>query len=458
MADVTRRDRAQLIIVTGFALAVTMILLALVLNSAIYTENLATREQEVNPSVVIGHQGAAEATTIDTITYINTHNDANESYPTLEQNLTAALGDWNNAIGLHMAAAGTSVTLEVETVNPGIRALQTNVSRNYTAGGSNVGDTNWTVAKDVTEIKNFTMPIRDELLVEATTSTTRAALKRQAFHVHIENSSNTSDRWNIYVFEGAITNTKYLIVESPNEDYSNLDVEPYVDWATQACGGTGNVVRLELLLRNFDGTRCSELDFVANLPDKVDIEFREANNASGTYELFVENGPLTQSNFYAASADTSPFTVTALYGANISHQYRNPKLNYSSTVEVVPPRRSAGQFIPGDSPTFTQLIVEDNSASDGSTVSFNVTWTVEDTDEDLKEVKTLLYSDENETLVDSVNVSVSGSSHGPKSVTLDNLISLDSDDEYQIKVVVIDEQGHKTPAWREQVADGDDST
>jgi len=42
MADVNR-DRGQLIILTGLIVAVTMVAMVLLLNTAIYTENLASR-------------------------------------------------------------------------------------------------------------------------------------------------------------------------------------------------------------------------------------------------------------------------------------------------------------------------------------------------------------------------------------------------------------------------------
>ena len=51
MADVTR-ERAQLILVSGLLIAVTMLVLVLLLNTAIYTENVATRgiDSDVGPA------------------------------------------------------------------------------------------------------------------------------------------------------------------------------------------------------------------------------------------------------------------------------------------------------------------------------------------------------------------------------------------------------------------------
>ena len=43
MADVTRPNRGQLLLVAAIALGILFVALALILNTAIFTENLATR-------------------------------------------------------------------------------------------------------------------------------------------------------------------------------------------------------------------------------------------------------------------------------------------------------------------------------------------------------------------------------------------------------------------------------
>ena len=64
MADLSRpatdgrRDRAQLMLVTALALAVVLVVLVLLVNTAIYTENLATRGVDVGADDALEHRAA----------------------------------------------------------------------------------------------------------------------------------------------------------------------------------------------------------------------------------------------------------------------------------------------------------------------------------------------------------------------------------------------------------------
>ena len=57
-AGSTEDDRGQLVLVAGLALAVVLLALVLLANTAIYTENLATREDGVGERDVLGYRAS----------------------------------------------------------------------------------------------------------------------------------------------------------------------------------------------------------------------------------------------------------------------------------------------------------------------------------------------------------------------------------------------------------------
>ena len=108
MADMSAstRDRGQMILVGAFALSMTFVALALLLNSAVYTENLASRSIDAGASEAIEFREEARAATVGILEYL-----ANDGSGTFEENLAA----WTSQTAKSYAANGISVSVLVES-------------------------------------------------------------------------------------------------------------------------------------------------------------------------------------------------------------------------------------------------------------------------------------------------------------------------------------------------------
>lgn len=89
MADVTR-DRAQLILVSGLLIAITLLVLVLLLNTVIYTGNVATRGIDSDASEAIDYQRMLDAELGAYFEAENAHNDA-ETWDALENITNSSL-------------------------------------------------------------------------------------------------------------------------------------------------------------------------------------------------------------------------------------------------------------------------------------------------------------------------------------------------------------------------------
>ncbi|MFC6836125.1 DUF7261 family protein [Halomarina ordinaria] len=116
MADVNERGRGQMILVTGLTLAVILVALALVLNTAIYTENLATRSDDPGASEALRYFESADHDVGEGL-------DRTSSQDELETFVT----EWDRSTGREGARDGvrTSVTLDEGSVVTGTRVYDT---------------------------------------------------------------------------------------------------------------------------------------------------------------------------------------------------------------------------------------------------------------------------------------------------------------------------------------------
>lgn len=125
MADVADR-RGQLVLVAGFAIAVTFVVLALVLNGVIYTENVGTRTADVGERDAIATEELAVDHVAEMLPY-----DGDEG--TFE----GEIGSWTEQVLAHEVRSGAYVSIEVievTTDEAGIEVVYENSELTYRSG------------------------------------------------------------------------------------------------------------------------------------------------------------------------------------------------------------------------------------------------------------------------------------------------------------------------------------
>lgn len=187
MADLN--DRGQIILIAGFALAVIFIALALVVNSAIFTENLATRGETTGGSdaLIERHQVEGSVATI-----IGSVNDETSATPLNETNRSVA--NMSLQGGIQNAESGRIVTTEVvgDSEYLDARLFQTNVSRNYTNAPA-TDNGNWTLASNATRVQGAEFNVSADSLTNVTRENSS-----EAFNFVINDSN---DVWEMAVYE-----------------------------------------------------------------------------------------------------------------------------------------------------------------------------------------------------------------------------------------------------------------
>ncbi|WP_311171232.1 hypothetical protein [Halobellus ordinarius] len=323
MADVTARDgegggrspdhdRAQLLLVGALALAVLFVALALLLNTAIYTGNLATRETGADAVPAVEYVGETRTAGVDTIRSVNRLN--NTSTDALNSAFNASIDRWDDLASHHRAVAGDGAAASVVAVENGTRIQQDNATRDYT---DESGAANWTVAAD-TDLSGVR-----SLRLEVDESTLPSGFADDVFHVNV---SSTEGTWSVYVYDtGSGPEVRVF------DDGSEVAQCP-------AASVTDDTFVIDVPNESVGGAPCAALGDVDDLGTDAAIRYRYGDQAGGTYTMVVDEPPSALTLPGLADAGTGqPYDTPAIYSADLSVRYRTPELDYEARIEVQPP-------------------------------------------------------------------------------------------------------------------------
>lgn len=306
------RSRGQILLVTAFALAVAFVGLAIVLNSVIFTENLATRSETTTTSDAIGHSRSVEVGVEEVIRFVNEHNTSGaDNYGPVERNLTNGVENISEVEARHQLIDGqvTNDTLLLPFYN-GTWVKQTDRSRDFT---NDQGATKWSVMNTTSgaDARSFELLMTDLGVLNS--------LGSGPFRVTAEDG--TGDTWEMEVGNSEVRYT---------DANGNTNTCSY-NLASSA-------VLVNVSAGTVDNSTCAGLDFGGDLERTENVTFYNADKAQGTYQLLLnksrEDVDTAGKDYDTTGGD--PFTEPAVYGAKIRVEYERRGLTYETVVEAQP--------------------------------------------------------------------------------------------------------------------------
>lgn len=324
MADVAR-ERGQLFLVGAFALAVLFVALAVLLNAAIFTENLATQGAEPSPGEAIEYHEAAVAASERTLTGVNYAN--NSSHGTLDTALRRGIEEWSLAAATHRAAQGHAASVTVASTTNGTRLTQ-DVERGFTNKSGN--STDWQVAENV-HARNFTMNVSQTSL-EPDSSPGSVSDYRSSDYLRVEFEDAGGANWTAYIHQSGGNVSVEVVDDSNSLPAASCEADP---------GGDDHAT-IDFTGARVGNQSCPALDFFGDMNDPYTIRIERAleggnETGRGTYSLVVDEVPValaSTSEFDAGSGQ--PFYTDAVYSATLNVTYRAPDTDYEARVEITP--------------------------------------------------------------------------------------------------------------------------
>lgn len=320
MAHLNGDERGQIILIAALALAVTFIGLALVVNSAIYTQNLASRGEIAGSNDALGMRAMVETNVGQGITAANRYNHSTQT--TLETGVRESIRSVSTQTERQRVTSGTLVNVTLAGAPTyGTRIAQTNTS--LFESGEATPSANWMVRERVTRPGDGTNATRRFVI-----NATQLPSSGSEFVV-IANGTGGNPKWTMRVWgDVGPSGTVNVEIDTPSgtqtcavpieEPYAHIDV-------------TGGTVQGEPCLAlqggSFDGR------FAHGVGDEYNITFESGNQIKGNYSMVVRD---SKRAYTLDTAPASPFSTTAIYNATVQYRYDTSNLRYEAKIRVAP--------------------------------------------------------------------------------------------------------------------------
>lgn len=319
------RRRGQLILVGGLILAATLVSLTLILNSGIYTLNLATRAGSPADTALALQHGAEAGVGGLVESAIDDHPD---DLALQRTNVTEGVPAIRERVGRITAhhSTYTNVTYLGETNGTRIRQ---DADRNFTNAS---GTSDWELVANAGGVRRFRLDVTRTDLVETTITSVGSS---DAFRVRfIDGNGN---EWLVYVYNES-SETK-VVTENVA---SGTKFGPCSD-------ASGTRTTINVTAGTVAGDRCPALEIFERLSGDLEptsgltIRYNSTEPGGtrtvvGTYELTVDASTSTVSDgdFQPGPAGDYPVTRAAIYAVEVEFVYETSDLTYEASMTVAP--------------------------------------------------------------------------------------------------------------------------
>lgn len=310
--------RAQLLLVAAIGLAVLLVLLALALNTAVAGELQAAGAGDSLDAerAALGYVSAAERAVAGLLApgYGGVASGNGTGYTDLRADLDDEVERWDDVAGDEYARDGAATNVTVTNVTFESRIVDD-------AGGtfeSAAGAENWTLASDTPAVERYETSLEEAALVETDACATAGA----CFTLEIEGDSGAV--WRLFAY-------------SPTAGGVEVRVEP-VDASETTCRTDDPSAAVNLTAGTFDpgGADCGFTTFTDELDPPYTVGYRDAGNATGTYDLLVDGTVVPDTIEADDRYDTtgSPRIEPRITSATVAARYQSPDLLYRAEFRV----------------------------------------------------------------------------------------------------------------------------
>jgi hypothetical protein len=302
------RDRGQLLVIIALVLGVVFVALAIVVNAAIFTENLATREtvDSERTAAFTGDVERALAVRYNR-TNANGSHTASDARETFDDTFRTWTDQRSNVSATEGGYYGANWTTHV-----GWRLNQS--SDDSFAPADNRTATDWTLAPNVRNISAFELNVTREHL--------RDAADTDAFHILLTDGPDT---WKVFVYQ---------------DGGSDIVVSADDPTTTPQCTRTTNRAVINVSNGSVAGTDCDALDLPASLDGTLEVKFQNVQSSggdervNGTYTVVVNGSDAIDTDTdgepikFNRSGEAPPTAAAVVYAVNYTTTYERADVEH----------------------------------------------------------------------------------------------------------------------------------
>jgi hypothetical protein len=314
MADLNGpdRDRAQVMLIAAFVLAVSFIAVAVMLNSVIYTENLATRGEDARGSDGIAYRADMISGTERVIEYVNMNQTGTGDYGSdLRPDLNTSVGSMHTGTATIAAVDGIRTNVSVETTTEGRLIGQFNDTEDSRDFTHFTEGRDWELADNIQGARAFEIDINDSN----------------------ELNDGSGDPFKIRIDDGG---SQWEV-----EIYNDTSTEPVtLEYGSETCEIGGPDPEIDVIAGTVDGEACPNYEFADGVSTPYSIEFFNAHEIRGNFSVVV-NSTSANSNLDDDRDSGVPFKDDAIYAATIRILHESADHFYETNAKVIPGENDA---------------------------------------------------------------------------------------------------------------------
>jgi len=332
VADLTgERNRGQILLIAAFALAVTFVALALIVNSAIFTENLASRGETAGGDGALAARAMVEDSVGTSVRSANRHNTVGTDQ---QASIERDVGRLSRQSERQQITTGGLLNVSrPHSYEMGHRiAMNDSGGGNFTSDGTDdatKGD--WQVVRKVRPdgqphaTRAFEMEVKKADLT---------ATDSDRFAVELNNTGSPSRTWRVELWQ-----------DSMNPDEIHVEAER-PDGATRECVTTVETAAFTVSLT--EGTVASEPCVALGYDQSTGTYYGYAGGVTAPYNVSFYNGETVRGNYSFVISDhrstsltgpgpgSSPYITPAVYATDVEFMYVNSNINYTAAIRVAP--------------------------------------------------------------------------------------------------------------------------
>lgn len=299
----TVRERGQLILVGGLALAVMLVAIALVLNAAIYTENLASRNDADRIDGANAVRNDVRAGLVGSVERV----DESQSFAEQTDDVNASMDEIENETGYYAAQNGASLSIGNVSYDEGRR-----LARDEEGGfeSPNQSEETYTLAEEV-QVRNHTMNVSKSSLRDESSLTD--LIDDTVFNVTYDDGT---DRRSVFIYKNTSGDVSVEVQDESGNQIDSVCSTPADD----------GYVTVDVTAGTVGGEECAALDFFDDIGDGYDLVYTDAHKANGTYSVVVDVSTGTTNGEHA------PVVSDTILAAEATITYRSPELYYETTI------------------------------------------------------------------------------------------------------------------------------
>lgn len=279
-------DRGQLLVIIGLLLGLVLVVLAVVVNGAVFSENLATRET-VDSERTTSYTTGIDSAVVDY--YDRTNDNASRKAVHAKTTFNDSLQQWTDQRSDTAAQEGALFQAEW-TTHVGWRLTQLE-NRSFTPADDEDA-TKWTVVEGTENVSALQFDVTRADLYDGTLGV--GTIEDEAFRLNV---SDGTDDWELYVFRDTGNSSIVVYQGDPGTHGSLGDL---LD-DSNSCSRSTDRALIDFLTLTVDGAPCDPLAFEDDLSGEVTIRYENVNvsdeeRVNGTYTVIVNGSDAIATN------------------------------------------------------------------------------------------------------------------------------------------------------------------